>query len=90
MRNANMAWSILSVVPNVRSSYTLHIHFDLNLSQSILAQVDRDSSIVRLVAIMDVVFSFVQEAEPMSHTVRSLNSCHSKPRSAHILSATMP
>src|SRR6266550_1495782 len=60
-----MAWSILSVVPKVRSSYTLHIHFDLNLSQSILAQVDRDGCIVRLVEIMDDVFSFVKEAEPM-------------------------
>ncbi len=60
-----MAWSILSVVPKVRSSYTLCIHFDLNLSQTILAQVDRDSCIVRLVEIMDDVFSFVKEAEPI-------------------------
>ena len=60
-----MAWSILSVVPNVRSSHTLHIHFNLNLSQTILAQVDRDSCIVRLVEIMDDVFSFVKEAEPI-------------------------
>ena len=60
-----MAWSILSVVPKVYSSYTLHIRFNLKLSQSILAQVDRDSNIVRLVEIMDDVFSFVKEAEPI-------------------------
>ena len=60
-----MAWCILSVVPKVRSSYTSHIHFDLNFLQSILAQVDRDSSIVHLVEIMDDVFSFVKEAEPI-------------------------
>jgi hypothetical protein len=60
-----MAWNILSAVHKVRSSYTIHIHFDLNLSQTILAQVDRDSCIVRLVEIMDDVFSFVKEAEPI-------------------------
>jgi len=60
-----MAWSILSAVHNVRSSCIIHIHFDLNLSQTILAQVDRDSCIVDLVEIMDDVFSFVKEAEPM-------------------------
>ena len=60
-----MVWSILSVIPKVRSSYALHIYFDLSLSQSILAQVDRDSCIVRLVEIMDDVFSFVKEAEPV-------------------------
>ena len=61
----NMAWSILSVVPKVCSSCTLHIYFNLKLSQIILAQVDRDSCIVRLVDIMDDVFSFVKEAEPI-------------------------
>jgi hypothetical protein len=60
-----MTWNILSAVHKVRSSYTIHIHFDLNLSQTILAQVDRDSCIVRLVEIMDDVFSFVKEAEPI-------------------------
>ena len=60
-----MAWSILSVVPKVRSSYTLHIHLNLNISQAILAQVDRDSCIVRLVEIMDDAFAFVKEAEPI-------------------------
>jgi hypothetical protein len=60
-----MAWNILSVVPKVRSSYTPHIHFNLNLSQTILAQVDRDRCIVRLVEVMDDVFSFVKEAEPI-------------------------
>jgi hypothetical protein len=37
--------------------------FYLSLSQSILAQVDRDDSIVRLVESMDDVYSFVKEAE---------------------------
>ena len=59
-----MAWSILSAVPKVRSSYTLDIHLDLNLSQTILAQVDRDRCINRLVDIMNDVFSFVNEAKP--------------------------
>ena len=59
-----MAWSILSVVPNVRSSYILHVHFILNFSQSILAQVDRDSCIDRLIDIMNDVCSFVKEAKP--------------------------
>ena len=61
----NMAWSILVVLPKVRSSYNFLIHFNLKLSQIILAQVDRDSCIVRLVEIMDDVFSFVKEAEPI-------------------------
>ncbi len=52
-------------MPKVHCSYNLHIRFDLNFSQTILAQVDRDSCIVRLVEIMDDVFSFVKEAEPM-------------------------
>jgi hypothetical protein len=60
-----MAWSILSAVHKARFSYTMHMHFDLNLSQTILAQVDRDSCIIRLVEIMDDVYSFVKEAEPM-------------------------
>jgi len=60
-----MAWSILSAVNGVCSSYTLHIHFDLDLSQTILAQVDRDSRIVGLVETMDDVFSFVEDAQPM-------------------------
>ena len=62
---AKMAWSILSAVPKVCSSCTVLTHFDMNLSQAILAQVDRDSGIARLVSIMDDVFSFVKEAEPM-------------------------
>lgn len=41
------------------------MHFDLNLLQTILAQIDRDSCIARLVEIMDDVYSFVKEAEPM-------------------------
>ncbi len=52
-------------MPKVRSSYALRVHFELNFSQTILAQVDRDSCIVRLVEIMDDVFSFVKEAEPI-------------------------
>ena len=60
-----MAWSILSAVNNVRLSYIKHIHYDLNLSQTVLAQVDRDSRIVGLVETMDDVFSFVKEAEPI-------------------------
>lgn len=60
-----MAWSILKVVPTVRSSYTLHIRFNMNLSQTVLAQVNRDSCIIRLVEVMDDVFSFVKEAEPI-------------------------
>jgi hypothetical protein len=60
-----MAWNILSAVHKVRSSYTIHMYFDLNLLQTILAQVDRDSYIVRLVEIMDDVYSFVKEAEPV-------------------------
>ena len=60
-----MAWSILSSVNNVRPSYIKHIHCDLNLSQTILSQVDRDSRIIGLVETMDDVFSFVKEAEPI-------------------------
>ena len=60
-----MAWNILSAVHKVRSSYATRMYFDLNLSQTILAQVDRDSCIVRLVEIMDDVYSFVKEAEPI-------------------------
>ena len=59
-----MAWSILSVVPKVRSSYSLHIHFNLNILQTILAKVDRDRSIDRLIDIMNDVCSFVREAKP--------------------------
>ena len=60
-----MAWNILSAIHKARSSYAIHIHFDLNLSQTVLAQVDRDSAIVRLVGIIDDVLSFVKEAEPV-------------------------
>jgi len=60
-----MAWSVLSAVNKVRSSYILHIHFDLDLSQTILAQVDRDNRIAGLVEAMDDVFSFLEEAEPI-------------------------
>jgi len=60
-----MAWNILSAVHKARSSHTMRMHFDLNLSQTILAQVDRDCCIIRLVEIMDDVYSFVKEAEPM-------------------------
>jgi hypothetical protein len=59
-----MTWSILSVVPKVRSSYTLHIRFNHNLSQAILDQVDRDRCIDRLIDIMNDVCSFVKEAKP--------------------------
>jgi hypothetical protein len=41
------------------------MHFDLNLSQTILAQVDRDNGIVHLAEIMDDILSFVKEAEPV-------------------------
>ena len=67
-----MAWSILSILPKVRSSYTLHTHFNLNHLQTILAQIDRDKCIVRLVEVMDDGFSFVKEAEP----VKKIESHH--------------
>jgi len=60
-----MAWSVLSAVNKVRSSYILHIHFDLDLLQTILAQIDCNSHIVGLVKSMDDVFSFVKETEPI-------------------------
>ena len=60
-----MAWNILSAVHKVRSSCTIHMYFDLNLSQTILTQVDRDSRIIGLVEIIDDVYSFVKEAEPI-------------------------
>ena len=60
-----MAWNILSAIHKARSSYAIHIHFDLNLSQTVLAQADRDSAIVRLVGIIDDVLSFIKEAEPV-------------------------
>ena len=59
-----MAWSILSGIHKVCSSYIV-LNLDPNPSQTILAQVDRDSSIVSLVEVMDDVFSFVKEAEPV-------------------------
>ena len=60
-----MAWSILSAVPNVHSSCAVFTHFDLNLSQTILAQVNRDNGVIRLASIMDDALSFVEEAEPI-------------------------
>ena len=60
-----MAWNILSTIHKARSSYAIHIYFDLNLSQTVLAQVDRDNAIVGLVEIIDDVLSFVKEAEPV-------------------------
>ena len=47
-----------------RSLYAIRIS-DPRLSQTILAQVDRDNYIVRLVEVMDDVYSFVKEAEPI-------------------------
>jgi hypothetical protein len=41
------------------------MHFYLSLLQNILAQVDRDDSVIRLVKTMDDVYSFVEEADPM-------------------------
>jgi hypothetical protein len=40
-------------------------HYYLSLSQSALAQLDHENSIIRLVEIMDDVYTFVEEAEPM-------------------------
>jgi hypothetical protein len=37
----------------------------LRLSQTIIAQADRDDCIVHLVQVMDDIYSFVKEAEPM-------------------------
>jgi hypothetical protein len=55
--------------PLYRTKGVFFVHctyaFDMNVSQAILTQVDRDSRIVRLVSIMDDAFSFVKEAEPM-------------------------
>ena len=45
--------------------FVLYRHFDLSYLQNILAQMDRDDSIVRLVETMDNIYSFVEEAEPM-------------------------
>ena len=61
---ANMAWSILSAIPKVRFLWPAII-FDLRCPQTILAQVDRDSCIIRLVGVINDVYSFVEEAEPM-------------------------
>ena len=43
----------------------LYIFILMRTSQTILARVDHDSCIVRLVEIMDDVLSFVKEAEPI-------------------------
>ena len=59
-----MAWKILSAVHKVRPMYVIKAS-DLRFSQTILAQVDRDNSIVHLVEVMGDVFSFVKEAKPL-------------------------
>ncbi|KIM79211.1 hypothetical protein PILCRDRAFT_74639, partial [Piloderma croceum F 1598] len=61
---AKMAWSILSAAHKARPLYVIKV-IDLKFSQTILAQVDRDNHIVHLVEVMDDVYSFVKEAEPI-------------------------
>jgi hypothetical protein len=46
--------------------FVCYNHHDLNLIQTILAQVDRDNCIVRLVETIDDVYSFVNEAEQIN------------------------
>jgi hypothetical protein len=51
---------------NTRGTLSVvYVNFDLIPLQSILDQVDRDDSIVRLVETINDVYSFVEEAEPM-------------------------
>src|ERR1700733_10476634 len=59
-----MAWSILSAIRKVRSLYAI-LTFGPRLAQIILAQVDRDSSIIHLVEVISDVYSFLKEAEPI-------------------------
>jgi hypothetical protein len=59
-----MAWSILSATHKVLLLYVV-IPPDLMLSQTIVAQMDRDDCIVHLLEVIDDVYFFVHEAEPV-------------------------
>jgi hypothetical protein len=65
-----MAWSILSATYKVRVSREFgrpsHLNGDAEFIKIILAQKDRDDCIDRLVEIMDDVYSFVHDAEPLN------------------------
>ncbi|KIM89589.1 hypothetical protein PILCRDRAFT_1933 [Piloderma croceum F 1598] len=84
-----MAWSILSAIPKERSLYAI-LTFGLRVAQIILAQVDRDSSIIHLVEVIIDVYSFLKEAEPIKKIESNCSLWHSKLPNALILSATMP
>src|SRR6202050_4049979 len=59
-----MAWSVLSAIQKARPMYAPSISH-LRLSQTILDQVDRDKCIVHLVEVINDIYSFVKQAEPM-------------------------
>ena len=59
-----MAWSILSAAHKVLPLYIV-IPPDLMLSQTIVSQMDRDDCIVHLLEVIDDVYFFVHEAEPV-------------------------
>jgi hypothetical protein len=59
-----MAWRILSAARKVLHLYVV-IPPDLMLSQTIVAQMDRDDCIVHLLEVIDDVYFFVHEAEPV-------------------------
>jgi hypothetical protein len=59
-----MAWSILSAAHKV-VPLSIVIPTDLMLSQTIVAQADRDDCVVHLLEVIDDIYSFVHEAEPV-------------------------
>jgi hypothetical protein len=59
-----MAWNILSAAHKVLPLYVV-IPSDLILFQTIITQMDRDDCIVHLLEVMDDVYFFVHEAEPV-------------------------
>ena len=67
-----MAWSILSAVHKVRDLYVPSISDVKWYVQIIITQSDRDNYVGRLVEVMDDVYSFVEEAEPIKKVESNL------------------
>ena len=66
-----MAWSILSAIHKVRDLYVLCTSEE-KCVQIIITQYDRDNYVGRLVEVMNDVYSFVQEAEPIKKVESNL------------------